>query len=71
MYIFIDMPEINEVPMKINKSVLIEDGESRVSVWFGPLEPGILYHLVCLSSERIQGYCKELANLTVVRLGKS
>ena len=62
------MPQVNEVSLKINQTVTTEDGESRVRVWFGPLEPGILYHIVCLSPERTQGYyCEERVNLSVVR----
>ena len=69
-FIFTDMPPMEqEATLRINESVIVEEGQSKVRVWFGPIEPDIAYHMVCLSPEKTHyAYCEQNVNITTVNI---
>ena len=65
--VIVESASAEEPKLSIRQNVTMEHGQSKVSVWFGPLEPNIRYHTICLSPWRSeQAYCLKKVNVTEV-----
>ena len=65
--VFIESASAEEPKLSIRQNVTMEHGQSKVNVWFGPLEPNIRYHTICLSPWRSeQAYCLKKVNVSQV-----